>query len=695
MDMLTTLTAQKTKADIAYHGEDAPIMSDAAYDDLCKQVVQAGGAITTVGAPADGRFAKARHTVPMMSLDNAFTEQDVAAWFKALGHYGTISAQKKLDGLSLTLIYHFGCLMQAITRGDGSVGEDVTAQAKMIDNIPHALLDEAACYDVVEVRGEVVMPKQSFLDLNVHLSAAGKKLFANPRNAAAGSLRQKNPAITARRGLSFIAFGVTFDTFEDLDSESTCLEALEESGFTVEMPQIIDLDHVNTLVFLHKCNSDRRSSLDFDIDGMVYKVDNRQARHKIGETSRAPKWAIAHKFTAEKALTRLLSIDWQVGRTGIIAPVARLQPVNVGGVMVANATLHNIDEIHRLGVMPGVTVEIQRAGDVIPQVVRVIGGTASGVVVFPEACPSCGGPTTKPDDEAAIRCTAGKKCDAQFLGFLEHFASRDAMNIDGLGPSQIKDISDKLGLNDAAAIMELPDRKTLELDYSDYGGTGEPDIISTTPLQETMAAWDGWGKTSAKKLMTAITKARKVDLDKFIYALGIPQIGKQTSKDLARWCRDTWGDGVEGFFLAVMNEGGFDKFIEVDGIGEATIAALEAHWTDYHVDEAFTLRRVCDIINPKLVGESPYAVFKDMTIVFTGGITRWPRDTAGLIAAELGAKVTNSISKKTTVLVAGSNTGAVKMAAAVKHEVEIWNEFEFIQRVEEAIVRGYKLDVLE
>lgn len=678
---LAELYAKKESADYAYHTLDDPLMSDADYDALCREIVASGGTLKGVGAAADGRFEKFIHHTPMMSLDNAFTDEDVARWVKSVAPAKHISVQRKLDGLSLTLIYQFGKLKTAATRGDGTVGEDVTAQAREVDGIPHELIGAAAKEHIVEVRGEVVMSKKVFRELNENLESQGKKAFANPRNAAAGSLRQKDPKVTRSRGLMFIAFGVTADTFRGCVSDTTCLEGLSDAGFQhVEHPTMVVHERVvDTLVSIHGAMISARNALDFDIDGMVYKVDSRNSRKDLGETSRTPRWAIAHKFPAERAVTILEGVDWQVGRTGIIAPVARLQAVNVGGVMVSNATLHNWDEIIRLGVRPGLKVEVQRAGDVIPQITGIIDGSyPTGHIELPRECPSCGSEVIRQD--AYLRCTAGKDCDAQFLGFLEHFVSRDAMNIDGLGPSQIEDLFDQGWIGDASDIMDLPERV---VPYP-----SNPDENSTAA--EALAELPGWGKTSVKKLMTAITKAQKVELHKFIYALGIPQIGETTAKDLAKWC-----GSVDTFFNAAQEVGGFEGFRQVSGIGEATISALEAHWTDYHLDEALRLRRICEIAEPKQTASGDAQVFAGMTLVFTGGLDRWPRDTAALIVEELGGKVTNKVTKKTSVLVAGSNVGKVKTDDARNIGVEVWSEGDFIARVEEAISLGYILDILE
>lgn len=673
MNTLKAMLANKAAADHAYHTNDDPILTDAAYDQLCKDITSAGGTITGVGAKPSSAFAKVTHAVPMMSLDNAFSPSDVEAWFKSLGYRGNITAQPKFDGMSLALTYENGWLTMAATRGDGIVGEDVTKQALEVEGIPHKLQPPFNDLELVEVRGEVVMPKKTFGALNINLMTAGKKPFANPRNAAAGSMRQKDAAITRQRGLRFYAFGVTDDTFPDLDTDTECLDRLRRAGFdfVADGQETEDADHVNRLLFYYENGVQIRDLYEYEIDGIVYKVDQRDARRRLGFTSRTPRWAVAHKFTAEKAITRLIDIDWQVGRTGIIAPVARLEPVNVGGVTVSNATLHNIDEIARLGVYPGFLVEVQRAGDVIPQITGIVPedpprvGTPE-LLGIPMECPSCRSPVGKQD--AYLRCTAGLQCDDQMLGFLEHFASRDAMNIDGLGPSQISDLFYSGLIDDASNIMELPDRD---------------DVF------EDMIGWDGWGKTSATKLMAAIKRARKVELHKFIYALGIPQIGRTTAKDLAKWCGST-----AKFFDLALDEGGFNKFAEIDGIGDAAITALESYFDNDNLrDMAFALRTFCEITDPPRVADD-IRIFSNMTIAFTGTLEIWPRDAAAVIAEDLGAKVTNSISKKTSLLVTGANTGKVKMTKAFDNGVRMITEAEYIAMVDKAVLLGYKIDVM-
>jgi DNA ligase (NAD+) len=668
MTSLNILLGKKAEADHAYHELDDPIMTDAEYDQLCREIVKHDGEITGVGSVPGGRFKKSAHRVPMLSLDNAFSTGDVEDWFAGLKYFGSIMIQPKFDGLSLSLSYDAnGRLIAAVTRGDGIIGEMVTKQALEVAGIPHKLQPPYDELGPIEVRGEVVMPKATFLTLNEDLIASGKKPFANPRNAAAGSIRQKDEGITRQRGLRFYAFSVTPETFSDLDYETECLERLAMAGFDYVASTSLtgDAAHVETMVARHEMNNELRSTLEFDIDGMVYKI--------------------AHKFPAEQATTRLLEVDWQVGRTGIVAPVARLEPINVGGVMVSNATLHNWDEIIRLGIRPGCLVVVQRAGDVIPQVVSVVEGSyGDGYVELPMDCPSCCSPLGKQD--AYLRCTGGRNCDDQMLGSLEHFASRDAMNIDGLGPSQIADLYFEGYIDDAADIMKLPEQMTMTMDIETEGGPafGEP-----SPVARKLVELDGWGKTSVNKLMAAIKRARKVELHKFIYALGIPNVGKTTSKDLAKWC-----GSVDAFYMAAATEGGFMKFSEVSGIGEAVTQALESFFdNDALCDTAYRLRVACDIIEPPRV-DSDLQIFAGMTIAFTGTLEKWPRDAASVIAEDLGAKVTNSISKKTSLLVTGANTGAVKMTKATENGVRMVTEDEFIAMVDEAVELGYKPDVM-
>jgi DNA ligase (NAD+) len=673
MSKLAALLDQKSKADIAYHQNDDPIMSDGEYDALCREIAALGGELTTVGAAPSSTFEKVKHRVRMGSLDNAFTEEDVAKFVKDT-HTNVYLAQHKMDGLSLELTYEAGRLILANTRGDGETGENVTAGAKYL-NIPLTI----ATKNLVEVRGEVYMTKEDFFRINRELEAAGKKLFANCRNAAAGTLRQKKATVVRDRGLRFAAYGVTPNTFPTLDSDAEVLERLQEYGFEVVTTRVTT---GAGLLSAFESIGLERAILPHDIDGVVYKVNSRAERRELGETSRTPRWGIAHKFPAEKAFTDILGVDFQVGRTGAITPVARLYPVNVGGVVVANATLHNEDEIARLGLRIGDTIEIQRAGDVIPQVLRVVGHDCDYCgpteIVFPTECPCCGGETRREPGEAVRRCIAGHNCPDQLQAFLEHFVSRDAMNIDGLGPSQIADLRKYLGLKFPAQIMELPDAMA-----EDYGHVEVPISVA-----DAMVNWDGYGKSSVTKLMSAIRKARTVSLDRLIYALGVRNVGQTTARDIAKFFRTT-----DAFFSALNTERGFEPLLQVDGIGPVVVQSLE-HTAELILDEAFYLRRVCDIQDMAEDVADHLLLLRDHVIVFTGGLDRWDRDAASIIAEDLGAKVTGSVSKKTTILVAGSNTGKTKTDAAVRNGTQVIDEAAFIKIVEDAVELGYKLDVM-
>lgn len=679
-DSLQELLARKAAADIAYHQNDDPIMSDGEYDALCREIVSQGGKLETVGAAPSSNFEKMIHRVRMGSLDNAFTDEDVTK-FVSDTNAAVYLAQHKMDGLSLSLVYERGKFRRAVTRGDGEVGEDVSAGAKYL-NIP-LVIDTTD--DVTEIRGEVYMPRDKFFEINLELGRAGKKLFANCRNAAAGSLRQKKAIMVRERGLRFCAYGVTPDTLTQLDSDFDVLLTLEGWDFEVVTTQVCRSGEDLLRVF-RSIGMDR-ANLPHDIDGVVYKVDSRRARKKLGETSRTPRWGVAHKFPAEKAFTDLLAVEYQVGRTGAVTPVGKLHPINVGGVLVSSATLHNEDEIKRLGLRIGDTVEIQRAGDVIPQVLRVVGHadkSAGTNIVFPTSCPSCGGALRRKTGEAVWRCVAGTKCPAQVQAALEHFVSRDAMNIDGVGPSQIVDLITKIGITSPSQLMHLPDTQADEVIYAD----GFPGHEPGTMLAAEMETWEGYGKTSVGKLMSAIRKARTVSLDRFIYALGIRNVGQTTAKDIAKFFRTT-----DAFFNALNTQQGFLPLTQIDGIGPVVVQSLE-DTAELILDEAFALRRECSIQDMAEAVSDHLLLLKDQVIVFTGGLEKWDRDAATVVAEDLGAKVTGSVSKKTTILVAGSNTGKTKTEAAEKNGTKVIDEAGFIAIVNQAVELGYKLDVM-
>lgn len=694
-----------TAADGAYYVNDEPIMSDAEYDTYRAELVRLETAhphlqnpyspSLTVGGEASAAFTKVPHKVPMESLDNSFSPDEVYEWTnKNIEEGEPLLGELKMDGLSLTLIYENGQFVQAITRGDGKVGEDVTHTALAIRDLPHDISEHLAAEDKrVEVRGEVYMTKRALERNNKELTAAGKKPLANCRNAAAGALRQKDANVTANREIRFMAFGVTPDSFTDVKDDTGILDLLEEFGFEV-VPYFVIANNKKAIEQQIIKYEQERSSIPFDIDGIVWKVNDRNKRKAKGSTSRAPRWATAYKFPAETKTTTLIDVVFQVGRTGAVTPVAKVIPVHVGGVTVSSITLHNEDEIARLGLWLGCEVVIQRAGDVIPQIILAREASDAGdaersqyrSIDYPHRCPACDSELVRPEGQAITRCLAGKQCPPQIAGYLEHFAGRDAMNIDGLGPSQISDIIKYLDIRQASEIMKLPDVLLKDLFPAQFDMRHDERMA-----YEAMELWEGYGKTSVKKLMTAIKKARKAQLDKFIYALGIRNVGETTSRDIAKEVKT-----VDAFFSMVIKAGKFEKTCgHIDGIGPVVVASFENHFSDPdNYEDAFALRLACDIqdMPSNLEGPKPLA---GETLCFTGSLNRWSRDQALLIAADLGAQTTNSAAKKTTVLVCGEGVGAVKIKKAEDNGTRCEEEQWFIDLVEQAVQDGYKLDVLD
>jgi DNA ligase (NAD+) len=693
-----------TAADVAYYDHDDPIISDAEYDELRAKVVaieekfpelvSTNSPTQKVSGIVNEAFEPVKHRVRMESLDNTFSPNDVSQWAAKHSEPGSaILAQHKMDGLSLSLIYVDGFFHQAVTRGDGDVGEDVTHTANEIIDLPTDIREffDPKTDQIVEVRGEVYMTKDQLLFLNERLEAAGKKKLANCRNAAAGSLRQKDPAITRERGIRFMAFGVTADTFTDIEDDSEVLQVLDEMGFDV-VPHVVLGNSPAAIEAQINGWTDIRTKLAYDIDGIVWKLDSRRVRNMMGSTSRAPRWATAYKFPAEQKTTTLTDVTFQVGRTGAVTPVAHVSPVQVGGVTVSTATLHNEAEIARLGAWIGCEVTIQRAGDVIPQVVRAFeregadesDRSAYRDIEFPIDCPACGTQLVRPEGEAVSRCPAGYTCPPQQKAYLEHFVSRDAMDIDGLGPSQIEDMIRYLGLSKPSQIMDLPEANIIDF-------VPDMDPQEDMPVTLAMESWSGYGKTSIKKLMTAIKKARKQPLDRFIYALGIRNIGKTTAKDIAKRLGT-----VDAFFQCVLNEGRFEELCgSIDGIGPVVIQSFEYHIDNArNFDEIFDLRIACEIQDMPQNADGPQPLVGEV-LCFTGSFDRWSRDQCLLIAEELGAETTNAPAKKTTILIAGDNVGAKKIEAAEKHGTQIKKPDWFVEVVEKAVKDGYKLDVMD
>lgn len=683
---LARLAREIAEADVAYYQNDAPVLTDAEYDALRLRNAEIEARFAhlkrddspsvRVGAQAADGLAKARHGLPMLSLENAFTDEDVAEFaarirrFLALpeGAVLALTAEPKIDGLSLSLTYDKGVLVRAATRGDGQTGEDVTANARTLGDIPERLAgrDWPAS---IEIRGEIYMAKNDFASLNTREGAAGRKTFANPRNAAAGSLRQLDVEITRSRPLRFFAYawGAVSEPFAD--TQSGAVARLAEWGF-ITNPLMIRIETVEEILTCYRSIEARRAALPYDIDGVVYKVDRLDWQQRLGFVSRAPRWAIAHKFPAEKATTRLLGIDIQVGRTGSLTPVARLEPVTVGGVVVSNATLHNEDEIARLGVKPGDTVEVQRAGDVIPQVLRVVRAGQGPAWTMPDVCPACGSAAVREIDEAGVadvrrRCSGGLICPAQAVERLKHFVSRKALDIDGLGARQIELFFEKGVLRAPQDIFRL--RETIEA-----AGLARLEL------------WDGFGAASAKKLYDAIDARRRVGFARFLNGLGIRHVGQTISGQFARaflsW--QAFWDAVRRAAEAGPGSEAYQDLMGIDGIGEAAVSALIQFESEPHNREMLDalLGQITIEDEVPAASDSPVA---GKTVVFTGTLERMTRDEAKARASGLGAKVAGSVSAKTDILVAGPGAGS-KRARAESLGVRILSEAEWLDLIGEA-----------
>ncbi|MEL6372952.1 MAG: NAD-dependent DNA ligase LigA [Pseudomonadota bacterium] len=575
---LAWLAASIAKHDAAYFNDDAPHISDAAYDALKRRnsaiearfpaLIRADSPSKRVGAaPAEG-FGKVTHPVPMLSLGNAFDDQDVHDFVTSVRRFLTLdaaapltfTAEPKIDGVSIAVRYERGRFVQAATRGDGQVGENVTANVATIDAIP-AKLKGKDVPDVIEVRGEIYMGDDDFAALNAAQADAGQKVFANPRNAAAGSLRQLDAKITATRPLRFFAYTWGEVSTLPADTQAGVVAAFASWGLPTN-PDMAVCEDADALIAYYRAIEARRSALGYDIDGIVYKVDALAYQDRLGLRSRAPRWAIAHKFAAEQAITTLNAIEIQVGRTGALTPVAKLAPVTVGGVVVSNATLHNEDEIARKDIRVGDTVVVQRAGDVIPQVVQVVTEKRPGesaAFVFPTRCPVCGSEAVRPvdvktgDQDVVRRCTGGLICPAQAKERLKHFVSRNAVEIDGLGDKQIDLFYDEGLLRQPADIYTLAERD------------------AARPSDERLAARKGYGNRSIEKLFTSIEERRKIPLDRFIFGLGIRHVGEQTARDLAAAYTSfaRFREAVEGA-VAGMPSAAYERFVHLPGLGLKT-----------------------------------------------------------------------------------------------------------------------------
>ncbi|MDP1626984.1 NAD-dependent DNA ligase LigA [Parvibaculum sp.] len=674
---LARLAGEIEKHDKLYYQKDAPRISDAEYDALRRrndaiearypELVREDSPSHRVGAqPADG-FGKVVHRVPMLSLSNAFDDDDVRDFALRIRRFLNlkeddilpITAEPKIDGLSAALRYEKGEFVLGATRGDGREGENVTANLKTIGDIP-ATLKGKDIPDVVEVRGEVYMSHEDFAALNERQREAGKPVFANPRNAAAGSLRQLDAKITASRPLRFFAY--TWGEMSEMPAEtqSGVMEAFRKWGFTVN-PLFGRCDSVEALIDFYHDIEERRATLGYDIDGVVYKVDRLDWQNRLGFVSRSPRWALAHKFPAEQAMTVLEKIEIQVGRTGALTPVARLTPVTVGGVVVSNATLHNADEIERLGVRPGDTVVVQRAGDVIPQIVRVVEDRPRGKkkFVFPDTCPECGSHAVRETNpktgklDAVARCTGGLVCPAQAVERLRHFVSRNAFDIEGLGEKQIA------AFYEDELIRRPDDIFTLEA----------RDAKSLKKLKDR----EGWGSTSARKLFDAIDTRREVELDRFIFALGIRHVGETNARLLAR-SYGTLDHFEEQMRAAADRESdAWSELLSIDGVGEVLAESIVDFFAEAHNREVVEGLRKAGVKAVPLPEQEKSSPIAGKTVVFTGSLERMTRSEAKARAEQMGAKVAGSVSAKTDLIVAGPGAGS-KLAKAAELGIEVIDE---------------------
>ncbi len=679
---LKRLAAAIGEHDRRYYQEDRPSVSDAAYDALRARnaaiearfgkLVRADSPSRRIGAAPTGKFAKVRHAVPMLSLDNAFSDEDVGDFiarikrFLRLEETPVFAAEPKIDGLSMSLRYEHGTLVNGATRGDGIEGEDVTANVKTLKDIPHKLHGRNVP-QICEVRGEIYMMKSAFLALNQRQAAAGEQIFANPRNSAAGSLRQKDPAITASRPLGFFAYAWGEMSELPADRQSGMVKWFSAAGFKTN-PLTKMCRSVEELLAFHRQIESERAALDYDIDGVVYKVDRIDWQERLGFVSRSPRWAVAHKFAAEKATTLVKDIEIQVGRTGALTPVAKLEPVGVGGVIVQNATLHNADEITRLDVRVGDTVTIQRAGDVIPQVLGVVLAKrpkSAKPYHFPKKCPCplhtdiVREETATGEEGAVARCTGELACPFQTIEHLKHFVSRGAFDIDGLGEKQIEFFYEQGWVKEPADIFALQERnRKLRIEEQ-----------------------EGFGEVSVRNLFAAIEARREIALERFIYALGIRHVGETTARLLAR-AYGSWKAFNEA--CRQLARGDAETRAEMDAleqIGETVIESLAAYFGEAHnrgrVDRLGAQVRVVDAEKPK--SGSPIA---GKTVVFTGALEKITRDEAKAMAERLGAKAAGSVSKKTDYVIAGPGAGS-KLAEAKKFGVTVLSEDDWFKLVGE------------
>ena len=672
LNAITVLSNKIKYHDQKYHEQDNPEITDIDYDEICKkydQLIQQHPEFMylerkLIGSSPSIQFDKYTHQKPMGSLVNGFTIKDIEDFINRTNRFLSLKnnmplefmCEPKIDGLSISLSYHNGILLNGVTRGDGTTGEIVTNNIKTISDIPHKLKKEYP--EFIEVRGEIFMSKNNFNILNRTQKAKGKNIFANPRNAAAGSIRQKDIKILNERKLNFNAFSVgEFSDDFKFETQSELLKKLNRMGFIINIENI-QVNNVDQIQKFYTKMLNKRNSLDYEIDGLVYKINSKEYQDRLGNLSRAPRWAIAHKLPAEIVETILINIEIQVGRTGAITPVGKLIKTKVGGVLVSNVSLHNEDEIARKDIRIGDTVQIQRAGDVIPQIVKVIiekRKINSKKYIPSEFCPSCNNKTFKPLDEAVRRCIAGLDCPAQAIEKLKHFVSKNAFNIDGIGEKQI--------------IMFYNDG--IIKDFSDF--------FKISDHQKTLIKKEGFGELSVLKLINSIDSKKTITLDKLIYSLGIRQIGETSAKILSYHY-----NSYKKFCLEMINSrdplsNSYQNLISIDQIGKSSADDLIQYFnSEQNLNMLDKLLKYIEIqdINFKSVN-SPYS---GKTIVLTGSLRSMSRDEAKSILQNMGAKVSSSISKNTDFVIVGDQAGS-KAKKAFDLNIETINEEEWLKNI--------------
>jgi len=646
---------------ILYHQKDNPEILDSEFDKLIKEntkleknyphLVQKNSPSNKIGSKVANKFLKNVHKEKMLSLGNAFNKNDLIEFIERIRKFLNLKSEKiificepKIDGLSLNLLYKNGILISASTRGDGSIGENVTNNIAKVNEIPKKLNSNNPPKEI-EIRGEIFLEKKDFIELNSKLDDKNK--FSNPRNAAAGSLRQLDPNITKQRPLKFIAHGIGYTT----KNYKTILDFYDDLDiFNIPYNKLIFYnDKVDTIYEYFKKIENQRASIQYDIDGIVYKINNFGLQKRLGFVGKNPRWAIALKFISEKTQTKILDINFQIGRTGAITPVARLEPVNIGGVIVSNATLHNFDEIKKKDIRINDVVEIQRAGDVIPQVLKVIKKNKyrSKKIIQPQYCPTCNMPTVKDIDEAVLRCNNFNNCESQVISRLVHFVSKKSINIDGFGEKQIKQL------------YNLEFIKKLE------------DIFFLEKYENEICKIDGWGKLSYNNLVKSINNSKNIDLDKLIFSLGIRYVGETNSRIIAKEFIK-----ISEVIKHAINE---ERLILIDGLGPKVINSIIKFFSnDKNLKTINNLNNILKINNFQHPVLDNY--FSNKILVFTGTLNTLSRDEAKHLAQEIGAKIASNVSKKTDYLIIGDNPGS-KIKKAKEFNVPILEEKEWIKKI--------------